>query len=79
MGYFLKSSDFGDKWPFTVKDGRVACPDGQSVIFLSGGKKYGVNGFAKSRGYSPPEPIWRYDPEIIKKQKEIAKAEKIQA
>lgn len=72
----VKASDYGNKWPFTVKKGSVACPDGKSVIFLAGGKKYALNGVAKSKGYTPIEPIWRYDPEMIKMQKEIAKSEK---
>jgi hypothetical protein len=72
----LKAADYGDKWPFTVKEGFVACPDGQSVIFLTGAKKYALNGVAKSKGYTPIEPIWRLDPEMIKMQKEIAKSEK---
>ncbi len=71
----VKASDYGEKWPFTVKQGFVTCTEGSSVIFLAGGNKYAVNGVAKSKGYRAIEPIWRYDPEMIKMQKEIAKSE----
>jgi len=74
-GQLIKSTDYGEKWPFTVKEGVLDCPDGQTVIFISGDKKYAANGAAKSRGYAAIESIWRDDPSMLKMQKEIAKSE----
>ncbi|MCE8025240.1 DUF2511 domain-containing protein [Billgrantia aerodenitrificans] len=60
----VSRSEFGDTWPFTVESGVVACVDGQAAIFKSGGKSYQLNGFARSRGYAPIDPIWRDNPDI---------------
>lgn len=74
-GLLITASDFGDKWPFTVNEGYVLCPDGVSVIFVSDDKKYALNGVADTRGFPSINTIWRYDPDMIKMQKEIAKTE----
>jgi hypothetical protein len=62
-GTKLTASQFGAKWPLTVKQGFVRCEDG-SVIFNAGGTEYGVNGTAKDEGFEEIEAIWKKDPDI---------------
>ena len=53
---------FGEKWPFTVKEGSVFCK-GNSIWFGHKGKFYALNGTAKAQfGYPFPHAIWRTDP-----------------
>lgn len=63
-GLEVSKPEFGDAWPFTVESGVVDCVDGQAAIFKHGGKVYQLNGFARSRGYAPIDPIWRDNPDI---------------
>jgi hypothetical protein len=60
-GVPLSEKDFGDKWPFTVSAGTLAC-DGPGVIFLVNGKAYALNGAAMMRGYLASDPIVLPDP-----------------
>lgn len=62
-GTLVKYEDFGDRWPFTVTKGYIDCV-GRSAIFRAGLGEYALNGYARSRGYSPIDPIWRDDPSI---------------
>lgn len=63
-GLEISKGEFGESWPFTVESGVVDCVDGQAAIFKTGGRSYQLNGFARSRGYAPIDPIWRENPEI---------------
>jgi len=60
----LVSTDFGEKWPFTVSEGFVKCIMG-GVIFKANGNDYALNGKAISQkdvyGYSELEEIWAFD------------------
>ena len=51
---------FGNKWPFTVKNGYVYSVN-RAAIFETGGIKYQINGIAESMGYTLIDPIWRDD------------------
>jgi len=62
-GTHVKAEDFGKRWPFTVSDGHVDCV-GRSAVLRTQGMEYGLNGFARSRGYTAIDPVWRDDPEI---------------
>lgn len=63
-GLEVSKGEFGESWPFTVQSGIVDCVDGQAAVFKTGGRSYQLNGFARSRGYAPIDPIWRENPEI---------------
>lgn len=63
-GLEVSKSEFGDSWPFTVEGGVVDCVDGQAAVFKVEGKTYQLNGFARSRGYAPIDPIWKDNPDI---------------
>jgi len=45
----IKRQDFGDKWPFTVDSGTIACPGPQEVVFEANGRKYALNDVAQQR------------------------------
>lgn len=63
-GLEVSKGEFGESWPFAVESGVVDCVDGQAAIFKTGGRSYQLNGFARSRGYAPIDPIWRENPQI---------------
>ena len=50
---YMSPDNFNGTWPFTVSEGYIGCRLGMAVIFSSEGIDYGVNGFAKSNGYTP--------------------------
>ena len=60
-GVEVTKSEYGDNWPFKPDEGTVECLSDGSVIFVVDGIQYGLNGFAKSRGYRDLEPIWLHD------------------
>lgn len=57
----VSRSEFGDRWPLSVEEGTVKCLSNGAVIFVAAGREYGVNGFAKSRGYQAIDIIWAKD------------------
>lgn len=62
-GIKVTALEFGDKWPFEgITEGYVKC-DGMAAIFATNGKKYSLNGLAKSK-YNYPYP---YEAGIVKK------------
>lgn len=72
-GRRVTAAELGDRWPLTVREGKIACIPGpvvpgirrvDAVVLHSRGKTYALNGAAKSRGYLPIEPIWKNDPAI---------------
>ena len=74
-GTAIDSASYGEKWPFTVESGVVACLKNNSVIFVANNTEYALNGVASSLGYQPLEPIWKYDVEFLAYQKEAAISE----
>jgi hypothetical protein len=64
----VKQEDYGEKWPFTVNEGYVACEEGTYVIFIAHNVKYALNGTAqtirKQRGYNAIDFIWKNDPKF---------------
>jgi hypothetical protein len=71
----VTSTEFGDKWPFTVNEGviskevlEVGGKKYAILTFITEGKVYALNGFAasriKQRGYLEIEAIWKDNPKI---------------
>lgn len=71
----ISHKDYGDKWPFSVEKGDIACRK-NAVFFVVDGTAYAINGVASSQGYTDITPIWRENPEFLEQQKQIAKKEK---
>lgn len=63
-GVAVARVQYGDQWPFTVDSGYVDCVAPGSAILRTGGATYGLNGLAKSRGFTDVRTIWRDDPNI---------------
>lgn len=62
-GRAVSQKEYGDKWPFSgITEGRVV-EDGLAWYFVADGKKYALNGVAKSR-FQYPYP---YEAGIVKK------------
>ncbi|MHC4808604.1 MAG: DUF2511 domain-containing protein [Planctomycetota bacterium] len=62
-GIKVTAAEYVNKWPFQdIREGYVIC-DGTAAIFEANGKKYALNGVAKSR-FNYPFP---YEAGIIKK------------
>ena len=61
---YVSQEQFGDKWPFTVPEGRVEHKQGNIALFHSKGQTWALNGAATSAGYPPPDPIWRDNPDV---------------
>jgi len=61
---YVSREEYGDAWPLTVDSGVLVCDQSRgalgAVVFAAGGSRYGINGMAKSQGYPPINPIWRY-------------------
>ena len=55
----ISESEYGNDWPFTVRQGRLKCTD-SAVTFEADGTTYAVNGTAQSRGYPRIDSIWKH-------------------
>ncbi|MCG3887420.1 DUF2511 domain-containing protein [Photobacterium leiognathi] len=53
--------EFGNEWPLTVNSGTIECRQGNSVVFITDGKEYAINGTAEDLGYKDIRPIWKDD------------------
>ncbi len=74
----VSKSEIGDRWPLTVEKGTVKCLSTGEVIFISNGKEYGVNGWAKTRGYQEINIIQANNYEAYNKMaEEMAEIEKL--
>lgn len=64
----ISEIEFGKKWPFTVKSGRLQCLDGNAVIFICDKGTYAINGMAlnqiKQQKWLEIDEIWKDDPNI---------------
>ena len=69
---YVTAEEFGDKWPFTVNEGRLGCLNtrvsgnlkASDIVFTTGGKTYALNGTAGGSGkYLDVEPIWKNNPD----------------
>ncbi len=69
---YVTAEEFGDKWPFTVSNGRLGCLNTRilgnvevsDIVFTTGGKTYALNGTAQDSGkYLDVEPIWKNNPD----------------
>ena len=78
----VSAADFGDAWPLTISSGILRCEKvlipgllGGSisvVVFDAAGKRYAVNGVAKSRRAGVPiDEIWAANPALPGAQKNI--------
>ncbi|WP_404463095.1 YebY family protein [Vreelandella aquamarina] len=63
-GEVITSEEFGDKWPFTVDDGRIECREAGALVFVHGDFEYQLNGVATQQGYTSINSIWRWNPDI---------------
>jgi len=67
---FVTSTEYGDKWPYTIPEGRLSCTSNvvagyqkQYITIEHAGVTYAINGSARSSGrYQPLEKIWRDNP-----------------
>lgn len=61
----ISQAEYGDKWPFRVKQGQLTCIPYSKVIFRAHGRVYAVNGMASGdRRFAEIRLIWRDDPKI---------------
>lgn len=67
-GIPVSAAEYGDRWPFTIPSGTLECQmsrsaqnGGRPLVLLSDGKgiSYGINGAAKSFGFTPADEILR--------------------
>ena len=60
-GVVVRAGEYGDKWPLTVNEGRIACVTGNHVIFTAPDETvYALNGSARGAGrWRDVEAIWR--------------------
>ncbi|WP_438455303.1 DUF2511 domain-containing protein [Vreelandella venusta] len=63
-GEVITSEEFGDKWPFTVDEGRIECREAGALVFVHGDFEYQLNGIATQQGYTSINSIWRWNPDI---------------
>ena len=61
----IKQSEFGKSWPFTVKEGVLACEGSNgfgAVTFTAKGVTYAINGVASgTKKYQDLKKIWKSD------------------
>ena len=66
----ITQQEFGNKWPFTVPEGRLVCTPTNmkvgktrivSVTLDANGTTYAINGTAANKGFRDISPIWKYD------------------
>lgn len=66
----ISAEHFGKDWPFTFKEGYVACHAGRAITVMDAetGRMYPLNGAAKGKvsalGLDDLEAVWRDNPEI---------------
>lgn len=63
-GELITKEEFGDKWPFTVDEGRIECRQAGALVFVSGEFEYQLNGMASQLGYASINSVWRWNPDI---------------
>lgn len=67
----VSKADFGEAWPFTVDSGKLSC-EASAVTFAASGKRYALNGTAKSSGqYADVDAIWAAHPVVPGAKKDI--------
>ena len=64
----IMQQQYGDKWPFTVPEGKLECLPPGIITFRVDNKTYAVNNLASSRGYKDIDPIWREHPQMTNSQ-----------
>lgn len=64
-GVTITQKEYGDKWPFTVSEGKLECRGSDQVVFTANGTTYAVNGTAQvTKKYRHIREIWRDDPSL---------------
>lgn len=71
----ISEKDYGEKWPFTVGKGELACRN-NAVTLAVDGTTYAINGAASAQGYKDITPIWREEPHSLEYAKKVAREEK---
>lgn len=72
IGTIYKAEDYGDMWPFSVKEIEVFCHGYKQIYFRSEGKIYALNGSARSAVQNgrnelnaiDMEEVWLDNPEL---------------
>src|SRR5262245_11879607 len=54
----IRKTEYGDRWPFAIQQGRLRCEGAGAVILTVQGKDYAVNGMASTR-YASMQPVWK--------------------
>ena len=60
-GVPVSRDSLADAWPLSVSAGWIDCIAGQRVVFRTRRASFALNGTARSAGYAPIEPIWKYE------------------
>ncbi|MCK5720588.1 MAG: DUF2511 domain-containing protein [Thiomargarita sp.] len=58
----ITEQDYGEKWPFTIKEGKLECFPPGMITFSAGNIMYALNSLASSSGYADIKEIWRDEP-----------------
>jgi Protein of unknown function (DUF2511) len=54
----IRMTEYGDRWPFAIQQGRLRCEGAGAVILTVQGKDYAVNGMASTR-YASMQPVYK--------------------
>jgi hypothetical protein len=54
----IRKTEYGDRWPFAIQQGRLRCEGAGAVISTVQGKDYAVIGMASTR-YASMQPVWK--------------------
>jgi len=68
----ITKEQYGDEWPFTVKQGVLSCENVSEVVLTADGVSFAINGTAKSaKKYQAVERIWADNPAIPGTKKSV--------
>lgn len=68
----ITQEQYGDEWPFTVKQGVLSCENVSEVVLTADGVSFAINGTAKSaKKYQAVERIWADNPAIPGTKKSV--------
>ena len=57
-GIEIRKTEYGDRWPFAIQQGRLRCEGAGAIILTVRGTDYAVNGMASTR-YASMQPVWK--------------------
>lgn len=72
----VEAEELGQAWPLTAARGTLSCKGNKAAAVATftdmTGKRYALNGAARSQGYAPIDPIWKRSPENSEAQISIS-------